>query len=561
MKVKIGLCIAAAVGMLLGCNTGVSAEGVSSDFEDPVGVSEEEAEDSLYVSEEGYRIDGDGYYSVASWCQNGDDFIFGRMYYPEDFDDSEQYTTVVLIHGASLTADFWDRIYAPELAKAGYICYAFDERSGATGGRGSYSTPTEDGESTVADAAKDAEAALDFVESKSYVNQDQIFLFGNSKGSMTAQVVASRRNDEIAGMVCLYGSITEENKDRLEDYEEIAENPYSNNEVLFIQGSGDTMMTVDGTIENIGWYTDSSFVLISDAYHGFGNQNDRPANICIESVIDYIDRLINRSGELENISASTSDDRLVSDEGYTITGDGYYCTITWCENDGQQIFGRMYYPEDFDENEEYTAVILAHGNSGTADSSDKFFGPGLAQNGYIAYAIDYRSSTEAGRGSYSDPTEDGVATVETYASDVGAALDFLQSRDFVNADHIYLAGTSMGGLAVQLTASQRSDEVAGMIIYSGALSEDNASLTESYDEIAGNPYDGGEVLFVQGLDDDTCLWERSVSNMEWYEHSTAAIISSTGHGYGYENNRSSQIALDNTLEFLYRTSNNIGEEE
>lgn len=295
---KKWLCVMAAAGMVLGGSTGVFAEseaavveGVSPDFQDPIGVTEGEAEEPLYVSTEGSRIDGDGYYSVVSWCKNGEDYIFGRMYYPEGFDETQQYTTVVLIHGASLTADFWDRIYAPELAKAGYVCYAFDERSGATGGRGSYSTPTDDGESTVADAAVDAEAALDFVKTKPYVNQEQIFLFGNSKGSMTAQVLASRRNDDVAGMVCLYGVITEEKKQLFADIDKVMASPYSKNEVLFIQGANDTMMTVEDAIENMSWYQDSTFVLISNAYHGFGAQNDRPANICIESVIDYIDRL------------------------------------------------------------------------------------------------------------------------------------------------------------------------------------------------------------------------------------------------------------------------------
>ena len=100
----------------------------------------------LRVADEGYVIEGDGWYSVNAWCKSGDADLFGRIYYPADFDETQQYTAVLLVHGMTLNADFWHKIYAPELAKAGYICYAFDERSGTTGGRGSYSTPLPEGE-------------------------------------------------------------------------------------------------------------------------------------------------------------------------------------------------------------------------------------------------------------------------------------------------------------------------------------------------------------------------------------------------------------------------------
>lgn len=260
----------------------------------------EEVTDPLTVSDEGYVIEGEGYYSVNAWCKEGDNDIFGRIYFPDDFDESKQYPTVVLVHGATLNADFWSKIYAPELAKAGYICYAFDERSGTKGGRGSYSTPTESGESTVFETVEDAGTALDFVKTKSYVNQEQIYLMGNSKGGLAVQALSSQRNDEIAGVIVLYGVSTEEKKDMVYCYEEMKENPYHNGEVLFIQGTGESV-TLEQTLENMQWYEEGkfSFMLISDAYHGFGNQPDRAANIAIETVIDFLYRTTNGIGVLE----------------------------------------------------------------------------------------------------------------------------------------------------------------------------------------------------------------------------------------------------------------------
>ena len=45
-------------------------------------------------------------------------------------------------------------------------------------------------------------------------------------------------------------------------------------------------------MENMSWYEESELILINDAYHGFGNSPSRPAEICIESVIDFIERTL-----------------------------------------------------------------------------------------------------------------------------------------------------------------------------------------------------------------------------------------------------------------------------
>jgi len=73
------------------------------------------------VADEGYVLEGDGYYSVVTWCGDENTKLFGRMYYPEDFDENQTYTTIVMNHGKDASADFWNRDYTPALAKAGYL--------------------------------------------------------------------------------------------------------------------------------------------------------------------------------------------------------------------------------------------------------------------------------------------------------------------------------------------------------------------------------------------------------------------------------------------------------
>ena len=53
-------------------------------------------------------------------------------------------------------------------------------------------------------------------------------------------------------------------------------------------------------------------------------------------------------------------------------------------------------------------------------------------------------------------------------------------------------GGSMGGATCQVVASQRADEIAGLIILSGSLGDDmGTSMYPDYEEIKANPYDGG----------------------------------------------------------------------
>lgn len=130
-----------------------------------------ENEDYRLISEEGTVIQGDGYSMEIAWCGEDGKRVFGRIYYPADFDSAQQYTTVVLNHGGGVNADFWDRCYAPELAKQGYVCYTFDCRSATEGGRGVFSDPTEDGACSIATYSEDLNAAMDLMESKEYVDK------------------------------------------------------------------------------------------------------------------------------------------------------------------------------------------------------------------------------------------------------------------------------------------------------------------------------------------------------------------------------------------------------
>lgn len=243
------------------------------------------------ISEEGTVLDFDGYSITLCYCGEEGKRVFGRLYLPAGFDPSLTYTTLVLNHGGGVNADFWDRYYAPVLAQAGYICYAFDCRSATDAGRGSFGDPTEDGSCSVASYSEDLNAAMDYMLGQSFVNKDHFYIMGQSMGGVTVQNVASQRGEDVTGgMIVLYGTVSDDNGSMLPDYEAVKSNPYNNGEVLFIQGAQDASLPIERTLDNMSWYELCELVYINKAYHGFGVQGDRPAQICVQHVIDFVER-------------------------------------------------------------------------------------------------------------------------------------------------------------------------------------------------------------------------------------------------------------------------------
>ncbi len=520
----------------------------------------------LEASAEGYSESGDGYTMEVSWYETDDVDIYGRFFYPEDFDEGQTYPTIVMCHGGEVTADIFSKIYAPYLANQGYVCYAFDCRSGSDKGRGSYSKELgDDNEATALTYAEDLNMALDFVETKDFVDKSHIYLFGQSMGGVATQEVASQRNDEIDGIVVLYGSVNDDNEEKGEAYqtvyEDIAASPYENGEVLFIQGANDNFRTVETTTDNMELYPENaSFIEISNAGHGFGNTEDRPTEITCEAVADFVKRSV-AGEEQEDLSPATEEQKAVSDEGYTIEGDGFKSVVTWFENGEYNLFGRTYYPEDFDESKTYPTMVMCHGAGVNADFWDAVYAPALAKAGYVCFTYDCRNSGAGFRGSYSDPIDGDPeldSTVNDYISDTNAALDYVESLSFVDTASIYLFGQSKGGGTAQIVASQRHDEIKGLVVVYGALSVDIAKAADGYEETLENPYADGEVLMLLGNKDNVMSLDDVLADYEMYDLASLVYINDAAHGFGNHNTRPAQIAADEMVNFVQRT---LSEEE
>ncbi len=549
--------IAAAAMALAGCGSGTgSSDAKGSSFAQ---ANIEAA--GLEASAEGYTEEGDGYTMTVAWCGTDDVDIYGRFFYPADFDESQDYPTIVMCHGGGVTADIYSKVYAPYLASEGYVCYAFDCQSATDKGRGSYSTELADGEEcSVSTYADDLNMVLDYIEAQEYVDTEHLYLFGQSMGGVTSEYVASQRNEEIAGMIVLYGSVDDSNSSMMPDYETVAANPYNNGEVLFIQGALDANLPAERTVTNMDWYAENSTMIdISKAGHGFGNMEDRATEITCEAVADFVARDL-AGEEQEDLSSATDEQKAESEEGYTIEGDGYTSVVTWFQNGEYNLFGRMYYPEGFDESQEYTTIVMCHGAGVNCDFWDAVYAPALAKEGYVCFTYDCRNSGAGFRGDYSDPIDgdaEAESTVDDYISDTNAALDFIETKDFVDPDAIYLFGQSKGGLTVQVVAAEREEEIKGVVVLYGALTDSFADSITEYDATVSDPYSTGETLFILGAK-DTSSWEDMLSNAEMYEYWTFLYISDAAHGFGNHNTRPAQIAADEMVNFVQRT---MAEEE
>jgi len=189
--------------------------------------------------------------------------------------------------------------------------------------------------------------------------------------------------------------------------------------------------------------------------------------------------------------AETEDPTLA--EGYTESGDGWTSVVAWADNDGQAIFGKFYYPEDFDESSTWPVVIMSHGFMSTHQTFEKGeWAYTFAQEGYVSYIFDFCGGSKMSRsdGDFLD------MSVMTEVSDLSAVMDYVLAQPYVNSEELFLLGASQGGLVSALTAAQRSDDVRGlMLLYPALCIVSNAH--EAYPSIEDVPEDTAEMLGVE----------------------------------------------------------------
>ena len=240
-------------------------------------------------------------------------------------------------------------------------------------------------------------------------------------------------------------------------------------------------------------------------------------------------------------------------QGYTETGDGWTSVVTWMKNGNLNIFGKLYFPADFDESLKYPVIIMCHGTGATHATYEKGKWPMImAQQGYVSYVFDYCGGAEK---SLSDLTV-YEASGETMLSDTSAILDQIKTLPYCDTDKIFIMGQSRGGILAAMAAGRRPDEYAGMILlypWMGMVdllreefpdvdavgdtiefrgnSFGKVFLTDVYDwDVAGtcSQYKGN-VLIIHGIADKTVEYQQSLTALtEYYPESESHLILVSG---------------------------------
>ena len=126
-------------------------------------------------------------------CQSGSDTLAGTLTMPKDA--GEKVPVAILLHGLSTDSRWCDGI-AWYLADHGIASVRFD-----FAGSG-FSTGAQE-DMTVSSEVANTLDILDYVESQSFTDLDNIFLVGKSMGGVDAVLAAQQREDEIRAM-CLW---------------------------------------------------------------------------------------------------------------------------------------------------------------------------------------------------------------------------------------------------------------------------------------------------------------------------------------------------------------------
>lgn len=238
-------------------------------------------------------------------CTIGSQNIYGVAYIPET---DGTVPLVIFAHELGSTHHSGTE-YAEELAARGVAVYTFDFRGGSTASRSDGSTV---GMSVMTEAA-DVEAVLDAAKEWDFIDSSRIALIGASQGGMASAVAASRRPDEIAGLILLYPALlvhdaVHEQFDSLDevpeqfyfngwinvgknyvsdvwDYDVYAEMPNYTNPVLILHGNRDGIVDVSYAERAAESYPDAELHILRGAGHGFYGSSFDTA---MDYILDYL---------------------------------------------------------------------------------------------------------------------------------------------------------------------------------------------------------------------------------------------------------------------------------
>ncbi len=205
--------------------------------------------------------------------------------------------------------------------------------------------------------------------------------------------------------------------------------------------------------------------------------------------------------------------------------------------DGFDLFGRIIYPPDFDEQKKYPVLVYVYGGPHEQLIEDSWlYNAGLwlnymAEQGFIIFTLDNRGSYNRGL-KFEQVTFRNLGTEEI--KDQIAGVDYLKSLPYVDDENIGIFGWSYGGFMTTSLMTRTPDVfkagVAGGAVIDWSYYE--VMYTERYMDTPQTNPDGyknssllnyvqnlnGKLLLVHGTSDPTVVWQNTLLFAEQAAH-------------------------------------------
>lgn len=285
-------------------NNGADNSGTSEDSSSSVNMQgKQELEGNTRQVQETYK-----YETREINCPIENQNIYGVAYIPET---DEKVPLMIFSHELGSTHRSGTD-YAEELASHGIAVYTFDFRGGSTASRSDGNTVGM----SVMTEADDIGAVLDAAQEWDFVDANRIALIGASQGGMASAVTASRRPDEIFGLILLYPALlvhdaVHEQFDSLDEvpekfnfngwimvaknyaadvwnYDVYADMPKFTKPVLILHGNRDGIVDVSYSERAEESYPNAELHILRGAGHGFYG---RSFNTAMDYIFDYLNEI------------------------------------------------------------------------------------------------------------------------------------------------------------------------------------------------------------------------------------------------------------------------------
>lgn len=181
----------------------------------------------------------------------------------------------------------------------------------------------------------------------------------------------------------------------------------------------------------------------------------------------------------------------------------------------------------------------------------------MPKKGYAVYCFDFCG------GSYSSQSDGSPLdmSLRTEQADLEAVIRMVQELDFIDADNLFLMGTSQGGAVSAVTAAYHPDEIRGLILLYPAfiMAERANELFQSEEEIpntyhfmwmeVGHEYFASllgydiyadiagydrDVLLLHGDADTIVPLSASERALEAFPFALLEVLPGAGHGFSGE---------------------------